>query len=149
MPQPIILEETFLVERVDPDGRVYQRVSRMECVSATGALKITSDINVEEFPIAEQTYLVIALATTLNLDGSVEKKVYDHSIYHRDTLLNRYDYAMHGRVYDLSMDEGSGEVVAHISFGGLLTKVEGSSESLKDIQFNTDLFLLVKRASQQ
>ncbi len=146
---PIILEDTFRIERLDPDGRVYQRVSRMECATATGSLKITSDINVEEFPLMENTCLVIALATTLNEDGTMEKKVYDHSVYHRATLLNRYDYAMHGRVYEINMNADTGEVVAFISCGGLLTKIEGLHSSLKDIQYNTDLFILVKKASGQ
>ncbi|CCW62388.1 unnamed protein product [Phytomonas sp. EM1] len=145
---PIILEETFTVTGFNTEGSVYLRVSRIQCTNETGTLTITSDVNTEEFPISLNERLSIVLANSLELSGVTAKKHYDHSIYHRETRLNDCDYAMHGRVYALEVDESTLDVKVHISCGGLLTRIVGKLQSLRDIHYNSDIYILVKRVGR-
>lgn len=145
---PVILEDTFTVTGLNAEGTVYLRVSRIQCTNDDGSLTITSDINSEEFPVTLNERLTIMLANSLELSGMTGTKHYDHSIYHRETRLNDCDYAMHGRVYSHEVDESSLEVKVHISCGGLLTCLIGRPQSLRDIHYNSDVYVLVKRVGK-
>lgn len=154
MPNPILFEDTFTVHNINPDGAVYLRVSRAVCRNFTNDLTVTTDYNLEEFPLVKEERLSIAIASSLELSGEASRNVYDHSIYHRETLLNAYDYAMHGRIYECKVDtnsvanHGGPAALVYISFGGLLCKVEGRPELLKDLHYNEDVFLLMKRVGK-
>lgn len=145
---PVILEDTFTVTGLNTEGTVYLRVSRIQCTSEDGSMSITSDINSEEFPVAISERLTIILTNSLELSGKTGSKHYDHSIYHRETRLNDCDYAMHGRVYGQEIDENTLDVIVHISCGGLLTRIIGKPQSLRDIHYNSDVYILMKRAGK-
>lgn len=145
---PVILEDTFVVTGLNPDGAVYLRVSRIQCATDGGDLNITMDVNTEQFPVSINERLTIILSTSLELGGQPGGKNYDHSIYHRPTRLNECDYAMHGRVYGHEVDEDSLNVAVHISCGGLLTRIIGKPQSLRDIHYNSELYILIKRSGQ-
>lgn len=142
---PVILEDTFTVNGVNTEGTVYLRVSRIRCVNQDGSLTITADINSEEFPVATNDRLTIVLANSLELGGKTGSKYYDHSVYHRETRLNDCDYAMHGRVYGHEVVENGLEVNVHISCGGLLTNIVGKPQGLRDVHYNSDIYILIKR----
>nr|CCC95393.1 hypothetical protein, unlikely [Trypanosoma congolense IL3000] len=141
---PVILEDTFTVTARNPDGVVYSRVSRIHCKSQGRNLTITSDVNTEEFPLVVGDRLTITLANSIELQDQAGSKHYDQSVYHRNTRLQDCDYAMHGRVYSHEVDESSLEVRVHISCGGLLTQVIGSPQSLRDIHYNSNIYILMK-----
>lgn len=145
---PIILEDTFTVTEINKDGTVYARVSRIKCASEDGDLVVTSDINTEQFPVSINERLTIMLASSLEPGGEVGATTYDHSVYHRPTRLNECDYAMHGRVYGHEVKEDSLNVVVHISCGGLLTCIDGKPQSLRNIHYNSELYILIKRAGR-
>jgi len=145
---PVIFQDVFRVTEQDPDGRVYQRVSRVVCVNAAKTARIAVDVNVEEFELENGTELTIALAKTLNLDGSPEPPIYDHSVYHKQTLMSAFDYVTHGKVYQCDAADKSGSssnVVVYISCGGLLAEIRGSADSLKGVHFNDNVYMLMKR----
>ncbi|EAN90163.1 putative RNA polymerase B subunit RPB8 [Trypanosoma cruzi] len=145
---PVILEDTFTVTALNPDGVVYIKVSRIQCKNERGNITITSDINTEEFPVSLDDRLTIMLANSIELSGQSGAKHYDQSVYHRETRLQDCDYAMHGRVYGHEVDESSLDVKVHISCGGLLTQVIGTPQSLRDIHYNSDVYILIKRVGK-
>lgn len=145
---PVILEDTFTVTEINGDGAVYLRVSRIKCTNEDGDLLITADLNTEQFPVSLNERLTIMLASSLELNGQLSSPHYDHSMYHRPTRLNECDYAMHGRVYGHEVEEDSLDVAVHISCGGLLLRIVGKPQSLRDIHYNSELFILIKRAGR-
>ena len=140
---PELLKNTFKVDKIDPDGRVYMRVSRAVCTSDDGKVTLTTDFNREEYQLLMGDRITICLASTLDREGHKGSPVYDHSLYHRDSLLSDYEYAMHGRVYECSPNDGEVDVLA--SFGGLLMKVSGPLSALRELRLDTDVFLLIKK----
>jgi DNA-directed RNA polymerase I, II, and III subunit RPABC3 len=143
-----IFHSTFEVAQINPEGRKYLRVSRLECKSKLVPVTIAIDINSDIFPVTVGEHLTIGLTSTLNVNGEEERDVYDHSVFHRETAMSSYDYVMHGRVYKCNCDDLDQEVVTVlISFGGLLMKVEGTTPQLRDIQFNKNYYVLIKKTN--
>lgn len=145
---PVILEDTFSVHALNKNGTVYLRVSQIECANEDRSLTAVVDINAEEFPVSLNERLSITLANSLEMSGATGSKHYDHSVYHRETRLNDCDYAMHGHVYAQEVDESSLEVTVFISSGGLLTKISGKPQSLRDVRYNSDVYILIKRVGK-
>eukprot|EP00758_Cryptobia_borreli_P005798 Tbor_TRINITY_DN4987_c8_g9::TRINITY_DN4987_c8_g9_i1::g.9826::m.9826/K03016/RPB8, POLR2H; DNA-directed RNA polymerases I, II, and III subunit RPABC3 len=142
---PRILRETFTVKELDRDGRLYMRVSRAVCISndKDRSICLTTDFNREEYPMEVGDKIDICIASTLNRDGAKGNDFYDHSLYHRDSLLSDYDYAMHGKVYECVAEGKTSKVLA--SFGGLLMQVEGAPSALRDFHLNSDIYFLMKK----
>lgn len=53
---------------------------------------------------------------------------------------------MHGRVYGHEIDENTLDIIVHISCGGLLMRITGKPQSLRDVHYNSDVYVLIKRA---
>ena len=146
MADSFILADRFTIHGINKDGAIYRRVSRIDCRNELGSVHVTSDVNTEEYPLSVGDRLSIAFARTLENDGERRKKIYDHSIYHRQTLMDDFEYVCHGRVYECNTDERDlGTVTALISFGGLLTKVTGTPHALREIHFDSDVYMLLKK----
>ncbi|KDD74476.1 hypothetical protein H632_c1286p2 [Helicosporidium sp. ATCC 50920] len=67
----------------------------------------------------------------------------------RPTLLDRYDYAMHGRVFKLvdgAGAESTARAETYISFGGLLMHLAADPRRLEEIDVDDDVFLLIRKA---
>ena len=152
---PILLEDTFKVVSVNPDGRKYQRVSRIECRSVMSGsaggndeVKITVDINTDIYSVDVGQILTLAMATTLNLSGETERDSYDHSVYQRETVMSNFEYVMFGKVFKCNTDDANAEKSeVLLSFGGLLMKVEGTSGAIRSLKFNQNYYFMMKKTS--
>lgn len=144
---PFIFEEKFDVKAINREGKKYQRVSRIECASLNSDTHVIVDINSDVYPITPNERITIGLARTLNPAGEEERDTYDHTIYHRDTIMSAYDYVMHGKVYKCNTDDKAADIVeVLISFGGLLMKLTGKQAYLRDVHFNRNYYLLIKKS---
>lgn len=99
MAQLILLEDLFAITAVDPDGKKFDRVSRIKATGENLGMDLVLDINSEIYPVRQGDRLSIALAKTLNLDGSPS----DEGSYRPDatgpSLADKYDYVMYGRLF--------------------------------------------------
>lgn len=142
---PTIFEDRFKVDKVNPDGKMYQRLSRIVCSSKAG-VTVTVDINSDIYSVEAGAVLSIALARTIHLDGTEDSNQYDHGVFEQPTLMDSFDYVMHGLVFECNSDEKDAQNLrALISFGGLLMKIEGKTEALRDLQYNKHYYLLIKK----
>lgn len=142
---PTIFEDRFDVQTVNAEGKMYQRLSRIVCKSNSG-VSVTVDINSDIYPVEKGQVLSIALARTVNLDGSEDTNQYDHGVFQQPTLMDSFDYVMHGLVFECNSDEKDAQTLrALISFGGLLMKIEGKTEALRDLQYNKHYYMLMKK----
>lgn len=99
MSQLIILEDLFAIASVDAEGKKFDRVSRIKATGENLGMDLVLDINSEIYPVKQGDRLNIALAKTLNLDGSPS----DEGSYRPDatgpSLADKYDYVMYGRLF--------------------------------------------------
>jgi len=92
-----LFEDSFEITSLIADK--YDRVSRvMGSSSADSSTALTLDINHELYPLAPGDRVQMALATTLNLDGSKDERGWRQN-KDQNTLADLYDYVCYGKVY--------------------------------------------------
>lgn len=98
MSEPILFEDAFSVLSVN--SQKYERVSRIAATSNDQQISLTLDVNTELYPMNVNDRVQIALALTLNLDGSKDdsKGWRDVGLGER-SLADEYDYVCHGKIY--------------------------------------------------
>lgn len=106
MSEPILFEDAFSVLSVN--SQKYERVSRITATSNDQQISLTLDVNTELYPMNVSDRVQIALALTLNLDGSKDdsKGWRDVGLGER-SLADEYDYVCHGKIY--RFEEGNGD----------------------------------------
>jgi DNA-directed RNA polymerase I, II, and III subunit RPABC3 len=108
MSENILFDHAFRIETIN--HKKYDRVSRIEAVSNSDAqeIKLMLDVNTELWALSESDQLQMALALSLNLDGSKDDgKGWRGVGSGEQTLADEYDYVCHGKIY--RFEEGSGD----------------------------------------
>ena len=142
----ILLEDIFTVEGKDVKGKPFDHVSRFDCQGENYEMKLSLDINTDIYPMWKGDKFSLALSHTLHADGTPDDGMYNANIAHADnTLLEKYDYVMYGKVFKLEAVEGS-RLAVTASFGGLLMELQGDSRNLSGINLDQNLYLLIRRA---
>ena len=140
-----LFEDIFEVTCLNPDGKkVFDRINRIAATGTTFECDLLLDINSEIYSVMEMSKVTLCLASTLHLDGSPA----DHLNYTRNenepSLMDNYEYVMHGRVFDIQYEK-DGIVVIAASFGGLLMRLTGDQKHLSLILPDMRLYLLLKK----
>jgi DNA-directed RNA polymerases I, II, and III subunit RPABC3 len=109
MSEPIFFEDTFSVLSVN--SQKYERVARIAATSNDQQISLTLDVNTELYPMNVHDRVQIALALTLNLDGSKDdSKGWRNVGLGERTLADEYDYVsgqdLQGKIYRFK--EGNG-----------------------------------------
>jgi DNA-directed RNA polymerases I, II, and III subunit RPABC3 len=107
MSENIIFEGSFKVK--DINSQKYDRVSRIKAESEPARdVEIHLDVNTELYPLNTDERFTMAMALSLNLDGSKDDgkgyRVYSKG---EQTLADDYDYVCYGKIY--RFEEGAGD----------------------------------------
>uniref|UniRef100_J3MH70 Uncharacterized protein n=2 Tax=Oryza brachyantha TaxID=4533 RepID=J3MH70_ORYBR len=141
-----LFEDIFTVTRLDPDGKKFDRVSRIEARSEQFDMYMQLDVATEVYPMRPGDKFTMVLAPTLNLDGTPDIGFYTQA--GRKTLADKYDYVMHGKLYKISEDGSGGQatkVEIYASFGGLLMMLKGDPSTAANFELDQRLFLLIRK----
>ncbi|XXG73494.1 hypothetical protein AAC387_Pa07g2402 [Persea americana] len=140
----LLFEDIFTLEALDPDGKKLDKVSRIEARSEQFDMHMQLDVNTEAYPLHVGDKFMMVLAPTLSLDGTPDSYFTQGG---RESLADKFEYAMHGKLYKISV-EGSGanvKVEIYASFGGLLMMLTGYPANAANIELNQRLFLLMRK----
>jgi len=137
--QPCILfEDNFEVLKVDGEGKKFDDVSRLDCQGISTTHELVFDICTQVYRMKKHDKFTMALASTLNLDGSTSTSPeFDQS--GEPNLLDKYEYCMHGKVFQVEHTDGS-KVIFYVSFGGLLMKLSSEMKYLRNIERDANLY---------
>lgn len=95
----LILEDLFKISAIDPDGKKFDRVSRIKATGENLDMEMLLDVSIEVYPLKVGERLNLALAKTLSLDGTPS----DEGSYRPDlvgpSLADNYEYVMYGRLF--------------------------------------------------
>lgn len=84
-------------------------MSRIKASSDNGEMEFILDVNTDIYPIDFNDNLRVCLATTLEVDGNKKEasKQYDPALgtEEKPSLMDKYEYVMHGRVYNYVEDK--------------------------------------------
>uniref|UniRef100_A0ACD5Z757 Uncharacterized protein n=1 Tax=Avena sativa TaxID=4498 RepID=A0ACD5Z757_AVESA len=141
-----LFEDIFMVTRIDPDGKKFDRVNRIEAKSEQLDMYMQLDVATDIYPMSTGDKFTMVLAPTLNLDGTPDTGYYTQA--GRKTLADKYDYVMHGKLYKISEETKAGQptkVEIYASFGGLLMLLKGDPSSAANLELDQRLFLLMRK----
>ncbi|KAM7472397.1 hypothetical protein LguiA_010580 [Lonicera macranthoides] len=138
----LYFDDIIEVDRLDPDGKKYDKVSRIEAHSEEDDMHLLLDVNTELYPISAGEKFRLALTQTLSLNGSAvtpEGK--------QKSLADKFEYVMHGLLYKIAEDtsEANLKVVIYISFGGLQLMLKGEPSKMGKFKVDQKLFLLMRK----
>ncbi|KAK8622546.1 hypothetical protein V6N13_117456 [Hibiscus sabdariffa] len=139
----IQFEDIFVVNKLDPDGKKFDKVSRVEARSQNCDMFMQLDVNTEIYPLRVGDKFTIALAHTLNLDGTPDTGYYTPG---RKSLADKYEYVMHGKLFKITDASGGGlKAELYVSFGGLLMLLRGEASHVSHFELDQRIFLLTRK----
>lgn len=155
-----LFRDYFHIATVDKEGKLFDRVSRVEGKSETYDCEMILDINSEIYPITAGDRILAVLATSLSLDahgaGDQETQQYwrqnapgINAGGMTGTTTSRadgFEYVMYGKVFKIEDTAGSKlSCSVIISFGGLLLQLKGSYKHLNYITKGSNVYLLITK----
>lgn len=76
----LLFDDMFLVKDIDPDGKKFDRVSRLHCNSENFKTEVILDVNTQLYPMYINEKFRLALAFTLRDDGLADEGEYDPQV---------------------------------------------------------------------
>lgn len=146
----ILFEDIFEVIHKDKDGVKFDKVSRFECKSDLYEMDLVLDVNVDIYTLKQHDKFALAIASTLNKDGTADDGQYDASIHTgRPSLMDEYEYVMYGKVYkykeSAEKEQAYMKVEVYVSFGGLLMMLSGDARKLEELELDSNVYLLIRK----
>lgn len=137
-----LFEDTFEVAKLNPDGKKFDRVSRVVARGETYEVDLTLDVASEVYPLRVGDKFTLVLASTLRLDGKPDEDTFNQD--GKPTLLDQFEYGMCGRTF--KFDHVRDNVVSVIaSFGGLLMQLQGEQRHLIRVRMDQRVYCLLRR----
>ncbi|XP_074603147.1 DNA-directed RNA polymerases I, II, and III subunit Rpb8 [Brevipalpus obovatus] len=143
----VLFEDIFEIKDIDPDGKKFNRVSRIHCESESFKMELILDVNSQIYPVELGEKFRLMITITLREDGyptDNEWSIEDT----RSVLAESFEYVMFGKVYRIEGDEGPGDasrLACYVSFGGLLMRLQGDPNNLHAFNMDQNVYLLMKR----
>ncbi|CAL4060138.1 unnamed protein product, partial [Meganyctiphanes norvegica] len=145
----ILFDDTFIVKDIDPDGKKFDRVSRLHCESESFKMDLILDINDWIYPMALNDKFRLVLATTLREDGYPTDGPDFNPLDVGPSRADPFDYVMYGKIYriegDDNLNENIGRLSAYVSYGGLLMRLQGDANNLHGFEVDKHIYLLMKK----
>ncbi|CAN6298641.1 unnamed protein product [Urochloa humidicola] len=81
MAEPLF-EDIFIVSKVNPDGKYFEKVSRIEARSEEFNMYMLLDVATSEYQMKVGERFVMFLTSTINVDGTPDAGYYTQQIMH-------------------------------------------------------------------
>lgn len=163
----VLFEDIFNVKDMDPEGKKFDRVSRLHCESESFKMDLILDINSWLYPMELGDKFRLVLATTLYEDGhpGEHSGIPGGALYVYQSLIlgsgeynpletegtraDSFEYVMYGKIYRIEGDEAHSEsssrLSAYVSYGGLLMRLQGDANNLHGFEVDQNIYLLMKK----
>jgi len=139
-----LVEDSF--EVVEIPEKKFDLVTRIVCRSENYDLEMTLDVHSELFKVSVRDKFTLLLASTLSLDGSAPPSEFIlHDKNDTGSLADKFDYVMHGQIFEIEEKSGGSQVDVTVSFGGLLMSLKGDSRHLKRLELDNKIYLLLRK----
>ena len=77
----IYFEDLFTVKNVDPDGKKFDRVSRLFCDSESFKMDLILDVNTQLYMLGINDKFRLMLCSSIRDDGLADEGEYDKSVF--------------------------------------------------------------------
>lgn len=96
----VLFEDIFNVKDMDPEGKKFDRVSRLHCESESFKMDLILDINSWIYPMELGDKFRLVLATTLRENGYPDGGEWN-PLETEGNRADSFEYVMYGKVYRL------------------------------------------------
>ncbi len=146
----VLFEDIFNVKDIDPDGKQFDRVSRLHCESESFKMDLVLDVNTWMYPTELGDKFRLVLALTLREDGYPDTGEYNSVELDQPSRADSFEYIMYGKIYRIEGNENTREpnknkLSAYVSFGGLLMRIQGDPNNLHGFEADQNIYLLMKK----
>jgi DNA-directed RNA polymerase I, II, and III subunit RPABC3 len=93
-------------------GKVFEKVSRISAKGQVMSIEVELDVNTDIYPIENEAFYNMVLASSVNTDGSTEFDIltYDHqgcagAVDGLGSLMDKFDYVMHGKIFKYAIKD--------------------------------------------
>ncbi|KAM3141899.1 hypothetical protein pb186bvf_005985 [Paramecium bursaria] len=138
-----LIDEYFKVEDIDNAGQFFKRVSRIKAKSKSGEVDMELDVNVDIYPMEKGGEYRVSIVRSLG-DYQMDQGKYKPEFAQMKTEMDKFQYAMYGRVFKILKDQNK-MISVFVSFGGLILKLSGKSEELDKFQDDHRVYLLMRK----
>ena len=142
----MLFEDTFEVTAINPDGKKFDRVTRITARGQNYDMSLTLDYNSQIYRLPLAQHFLLSLASTLHLDGTPDSNEFNQS--ELPSLMDNYEYVMHGKVFKVTAGGGTaskGGMEVYVSFGGLLMSLKGEARNLQKMELDQRVYLLIRK----
>jgi len=144
----VLFEDIFDVKDIDPEGKKFDRVSRLHCESESFKMDLILDINSQIYRVDLGDKFRLVIASSMREDGTdVDSGEYNPAD-EAPTRAAQFEYVMYGKIYRIEGDDAAGEctrLAAYVSFGGLLMRLQGDPNNLHGFEVDSHVYLLMKK----
>ena len=144
----VLFEDIFDVKDIDPEGKRFDRVSRLHCESESFKMDLILDVNNWIYPMDFGDKFRLVLASSLREDGYADQGEWS-PLDSGPSRADSFEYVMHGKIYRIEGDdhtnEGTGRLSAYVSYGGLLMRLQGDANNLHGFEIDQHVYLLMKK----
>lgn len=156
-----LFDTQFVVSQIDPDGKKFDRVSRIIATSPSLDMTLSIDIATDIWPVTEGQQLTFQLASTLKKETSSAKpdgvdgetqdaaaQAAERDAWRLDQpgnggIADDFDYVMYGKIYRYD-EKVADEVTVYGSFGGLMMALTGNFRHMSNITIGSNVYLLMR-----
>jgi DNA-directed RNA polymerase I, II, and III subunit RPABC3 len=142
----ILFEDVLIVTNIDREGKVFEKVSRIEGKTEDQDCKIILDINSEIYTMLKDSHYSLILTKSVYSDGSLPGNFSVDMYNKKNSLLDKYEYVSYGKIFKYS-EESDGKVSVYVSFGGLLLGITGEASHLNNLRMDERVYLMIKKSS--
>uniref|UniRef100_A0A0N4WAY8 DNA-directed RNA polymerases I, II, and III subunit RPABC3 n=2 Tax=Haemonchus TaxID=6288 RepID=A0A0N4WAY8_HAEPC len=142
----VIFDDMFMVKNIDPDGKKFDRCSRLFCDSESFSMELILDVNTQIYPINLNDKFRLMITTSVRDDGMPDEGEFDPQANY--SRVAQFEYVMFGRVYRIEGDDTGSDgsrIAAYASFGGLLMRLKGEAFNLHGFELDSNIYLLIKK----
>lgn len=139
-----LFSANFTVQSVDKDGKQFENVSRLECRSENNDSELLLDVHSDLCRMTRGQVFAFVLSHQITSE-SVQDNAHWHPSMLQNSNASKYEYVMHGRVYRYEEDSAHHRATVYVSYGGLLMRLRGEQNALKEIQAGRNMIYLMIR----
>jgi DNA-directed RNA polymerase I, II, and III subunit RPABC3 len=142
----ILFEDVLVVTSIDREGKVFDKVSRIEGRTEDQDCKVILDINSEIYTMVKDNLYSLIITKSVYSDGSLTGNFSVEMYNKKNSLLDKYEYVCYGKIFKYS-EESDGKVSVYVSFGGLLLGITGEASHLSNLRMDERVYLMIKKSS--
>ncbi|CAO1617093.1 unnamed protein product [Jaminaea pallidilutea] len=152
MTEAVLFDAQFQIKAIDPDGKKFDRVSRVVASSTSLEMDLSLDVATDIYPMKSSQSFSFQLVSTLhpggaangdgdNLTNSTGKEVWRDGA---GGIAEEWSYVMYGKIYKYDEGASSDTVTVYGSFGGLLMALTGNYRHLSNVTVGNNVYLLLR-----